>query len=672
MNFSINKAIYEGKTVTIKRRYTDAYPEYRAAIITPVREKVLSFVKENGSVSKTEFVEFLKTFNEETGRNTTFRWVRENKHLFHIVKENGENRYKLSKLGQRVLERTRINENVNINDVLNEDYSDSLIKLTAKKLGADLTPYDMKQIKIGMAVELKHGSKFGDVTNITGDDPVTTMQIVLGNLSLNSKYYTEPKPEDWGELEAEMDASTSDTTDGIDDPVGDEDKKNDVELTDNTENKTDDEKSETDIDLDLDLDVNKDKTKSEETKKPTNENTELSEDDKQRLVEFLEKAVAEDYSNDKFISQLSIVGNDIGKDYEELKKKIYSTAMKGIKDATIDVSNENISDDDIEKLEASFSDKGKINDTIIGELAKKFDIEEKYIRELIFDFAIKEFGKRKLTKDSDLETDADAEASDDTSTEDESKKDDKKTNESKMNEGIANWPGSIEVQERGENLISQLQAYNKDNGRKFISINSGFTRTDKKYYVEWVDDTTGHEWIAYFSSNPKQDKKIEYAFGKKVGEFNINESEITGFLSVKDIDNKPGKYSVKKIWTFDDFLNNPLITGYDVPTIYEKKEDETDIWDIDDDKVKVPKLKTPKKYDKIIKRYFAAMEDLNDAKNKFVNVFKTEMDSKKKEKLKTDHIANMKKLNAELDAAKKDYDKIVNKITSADILYDEE
>lgn len=658
MNFSINKAIYEGKTVTIKRRYTDAYPEYRAAIITPVREKVLSFVKENGSVSKTEFVEFLKTFNEETGRNTTFRWVRENKHLFHIVKENGENRYKLSKLGQRVLERTRINENVNINDVLNEDYSDSLIKLTAKKLGTDLTPYDMKQIKIGMAVELKHGSKFGDVTNITGDDPVATMQIVLGNLSLNSKYYTEPKPEDWGELEAEMDASTSDTTDGIDNPVGDEDKKNDVELTDDTENKTDDKKSETDIDLDLDLNIDKDKTKSDETKKSTNENTELSEDDKQRLVEFLEKAVAEDYSNDKFISQLSIVGNDIGKDYEELKKKIYSTAMKGIKDATIDVSNENISDDDIEKLEASFNDKGKINDTVIGELAKKFDIEEKYIKELVFDFAIKEFGKRKLTKDSDLETDADAEASDDTSTEDESKKDDKKTNESKMNEGI-----DVSKMSDDEYRIYYLvqmtcknynnPAYFRSDNFKELALKLQANRTDLKNFI--LDD--------------------EFKLYKDPDELFIElmmESETTGFLSVKDIDNKPGKYSVKKIWTFDDFLNNPLITGYDVPTIYEKKEDETDIWDIDDDKVKVPKLKSPKKYDKIIKRYFAAMEDLNDAKNKFVNAFKTEMDSKKKEKLKIDHIANMKKLNTELDAAKKDYDKIVNKITGADILYDEE
>lgn len=656
MNFSINKAIYEGKTVTIKRRYTDAYPEYRAAIITPVREKVLSFVKENGSVSKTEFVEFLKTFNEETGRNTTFRWVRENKHLFHIVKENGENRYKLSKLGQRVLERTRINENVNINDVLNEDYSDSLIKLTAKKLGTDLTPYDMKQIKIGMAVELKHGSKFGDVTNITGDDPVATMQIVLGNLSLNSKYYTEPKPEDWGELEAEMDASTSDTTDGIDNPVGDEDKKNDVELTDNTENKTEDEKDE--VDLELDLDVDKDKTKSDETKKSTNENTELSEDDKQRLVEFLEKAVAEDYSNDKFISQLSIVGNDIGKDYEELKKKIYSTAMKGIKDATIDVSNENISDDNIEKLEASFNDKGEINDTVIGELAKKFDIEEKYIKELVFDFAIKEFGKRKLTKDSDLETDADAEASDDTSTEDESKKDDKKTNESKMNEGID--VSKMSDDEYRIYYLVQMTCKNYNNPAYFhsdnfkeLALELQINRTDLKNFI--LDD--------------------EFKLYKDPDELFIElmmKSETTGFLSVKDIDNKPGKYSVKKIWTFDDFLNNPLITGYDVPTIYEKKEDETDIWDIDDDKVKVPKLKSPKKYDKIIKRYFAAIEDLNDAKNKFVNAFKTEMDSKKKEKLKIDHIANMKKLNTELDAAKKDYDKIVNKITGADILYDEE
>ena len=405
MNFS-PYTIREGKLVTIKRKYTESYPENRVAVVTPVRQKVLSFVNEKGIVSKKDFAAYLQQFNEESGRNTTFRWVRENKHLFRTIHENGELFFKLSKLGKRVLEKTKVNESININDVLNEDYSDTLIKLTAKKIGADLTPYDMNQIKIGMAVELKHGSKFGDVTNLTKDSPEATMKIVLGNLTMSNKYYTEAKPEDWGELDAEMDNKIENELENPGEadvePKDGEEKKSEEETQ--PGNKLDDEeqKDNKEVDNPDKKEEGSDEKKPEaegSTEETSDDGKDLSEEDKQKMIEFLSSAIDEEYNGETFVNKLTILAKEIGKDYKDLKVDIYNAAITAIKSGNYDVEIEDLSEEIVDKIAGKISEKSEITGDLIKELAKELDIKETQVRECIYEFAKKQYSKKKLTKD---------------------------------------------------------------------------------------------------------------------------------------------------------------------------------------------------------------------------------------------------------------------------------
>jgi len=53
----------------------------------------------------------------------------------------------------------------------------------------DSVPFDVEQFRMGMNVELEHGSQ-DPATNVTGDDPVTTAKIALAHLNEFSDYYT--------------------------------------------------------------------------------------------------------------------------------------------------------------------------------------------------------------------------------------------------------------------------------------------------------------------------------------------------------------------------------------------------------------------------------------------------------------------------------------------------
>lgn len=51
------------------------------------------------------------------------------------------------------------------------------------------TPYDVEQFRMGMDVELEHGSH--DVaTNVTNDDPIVTGKIARAHLNEFADYYT--------------------------------------------------------------------------------------------------------------------------------------------------------------------------------------------------------------------------------------------------------------------------------------------------------------------------------------------------------------------------------------------------------------------------------------------------------------------------------------------------
>jgi hypothetical protein len=62
-------------------------------------------------------------------------------------------------------------------------------KTIGEKLGIDWKNYDVEQFRMGLDVELEHGTV--DLhTNVTNDDPILTGKIALAHLNEFSDYYT--------------------------------------------------------------------------------------------------------------------------------------------------------------------------------------------------------------------------------------------------------------------------------------------------------------------------------------------------------------------------------------------------------------------------------------------------------------------------------------------------
>lgn len=62
-------------------------------------------------------------------------------------------------------------------------------KLIGKQLGINWNKFDVDQFRIGMKIELEHGTT-NPLTNVTNDDLVTTGKIALAHLNEFSDYYT--------------------------------------------------------------------------------------------------------------------------------------------------------------------------------------------------------------------------------------------------------------------------------------------------------------------------------------------------------------------------------------------------------------------------------------------------------------------------------------------------
>jgi len=62
-------------------------------------------------------------------------------------------------------------------------------KEIGEKLGIKWDKFDVEQFRMGMDVELEHGT-FDPDTNVTDDDPLITGKIALAHLNEFSDYYT--------------------------------------------------------------------------------------------------------------------------------------------------------------------------------------------------------------------------------------------------------------------------------------------------------------------------------------------------------------------------------------------------------------------------------------------------------------------------------------------------
>ncbi len=62
-------------------------------------------------------------------------------------------------------------------------------KTVGESLGVDWTKFDMEQFRMGMDVELEHGTR-DSRTNVSNDDSMTTGKIALAHLNEFPDYYT--------------------------------------------------------------------------------------------------------------------------------------------------------------------------------------------------------------------------------------------------------------------------------------------------------------------------------------------------------------------------------------------------------------------------------------------------------------------------------------------------
>ena len=72
-----------------------------------------------------------------------------------------------------------------------KQFTDEQAEQIAKQIGIDWNDvrFDLEQFRMGLAVELEHGSH-DPRTNVTDDDPVTTGKIAWAHLNEFPDYYT--------------------------------------------------------------------------------------------------------------------------------------------------------------------------------------------------------------------------------------------------------------------------------------------------------------------------------------------------------------------------------------------------------------------------------------------------------------------------------------------------
>ncbi len=78
---------------------------------------------------------------------------------------------------------------LNVKIMAKQSFTADEAKVIGEQLGVDWTKFDVEQFRMGMDVELEHGTRDAN-TNVTGDDPLTTGKIALAHLNEFEDYYT--------------------------------------------------------------------------------------------------------------------------------------------------------------------------------------------------------------------------------------------------------------------------------------------------------------------------------------------------------------------------------------------------------------------------------------------------------------------------------------------------
>ncbi len=73
---------------------------------------------------------------------------------------------------------------------MSKTYTTEEAKQIGEKIGIDFNTINIEQFRRGLEVEMEHGSRWGDETNVTKDDPEFTGKIAWAHLKEIPDYYT--------------------------------------------------------------------------------------------------------------------------------------------------------------------------------------------------------------------------------------------------------------------------------------------------------------------------------------------------------------------------------------------------------------------------------------------------------------------------------------------------
>lgn len=128
---SLGQFLNEQKSITLTRKYGEKTPVVVGSR-APLRNTVLSYVAENQRVSRMKLKKFIAGLNEgsKNPNASANMWLKRNAQFFITEERNGIVTYKLSKLGEKLLERMIALAESKINEKDNKDYD---FKVNGKK-----------------------------------------------------------------------------------------------------------------------------------------------------------------------------------------------------------------------------------------------------------------------------------------------------------------------------------------------------------------------------------------------------------------------------------------------------------------------------------------------------------------------------------------------------------
>ena len=129
---TLTEFISESNSITLKRKYTSERPAITVGANAPLRNQVLSFVAENASVSKSDLKQYILGLREGGATVASANmFIKRNARYFVTESLNGVTYFKLSNLGQRLVNQFAPKQETNVSESfrncrksLNEKFED--------------------------------------------------------------------------------------------------------------------------------------------------------------------------------------------------------------------------------------------------------------------------------------------------------------------------------------------------------------------------------------------------------------------------------------------------------------------------------------------------------------------------------------------------------------------